>query len=145
MKRELVIQLKTINFFLNKRIEELHKSFDGNLSPISGLILKFIFQNSDKVIFQKDIEEEFSMKKSRLSKILSSMEKEGYVKRVSVKEDARLKQIILGEKAKELNENILKSKEEIEKIIFKNIDEKNLDIFFEVLQEMVSNLKKDME
>ncbi|HHX68751.1 MAG: helix-turn-helix domain-containing protein [Miniphocaeibacter sp.] len=145
MKRELVIQLKTINFFLNKRIEELHKSFDENLSPISGLILKFLFQNPDKLIFQKDIEEEFSIKKSRLSKILSTMEKEGYVKRVSVKEDARLKQIVLGEKAKELNENILKSKEEIEKIILENIDEKELDIFFKVLEEMVSNLKNDME
>ena len=84
------------------------------------------------------------MKKSRLSKVLSSMEKEKLIKRESVKEDARLKQIVLGERAKTLNKNILKSKQEIENILLKDIDSKDLEIFYSVVDKIVENLKEDI-
>ena len=72
------------------------------------------------------------------------MEKEKLIKRESVKEDARLKQIVLGERAKTLNKNILKSKQEIENILLKDIDSKDLEIFYSVVDKIVENLKEDI-
>ncbi len=127
------------------RFEKFKRKHTNNMPIIKGIILKYIFENKGKEIFQKDIEEEFSIKKSRLSKILSSMEEDELISREPVKEDARLKKIMIGDKAKTLNENVLKSKKEIEDILLKDIDEKDLEIFFNVVDKIVENLKEDIQ
>ena len=70
------------------------------LTGVQSRILAFVYHESSKRdIFQKDIEEELDIRRSSVTSVLQLMEKNGYIKRVSVTEDARLKKIILTEKA----------------------------------------------
>lgn len=144
LQREIFIDIKHLNSLLMKKMRCAHEGLNKDLNPLSGLILKFLFLNQNIDIYQKDIEEEFMINKSRLSKILSNLEKADLVKRVSSKEDARFKKIVLGEKAKKINKNILKSKEELEKSMLNGVTEKELEIFYNVLDKIENNLKRTL-
>ncbi|MDL2310639.1 MarR family transcriptional regulator [Peptostreptococcaceae bacterium OttesenSCG-928-C18] len=143
MEKEIFLEIKKLNMFLNMRFQKIRKDHINNFSMAEGIIIRYLFENEKNITFQKDIEDDLHFKKSRLSKILSSMEEDELIKRESVKEDARLKQIVLGEKAKTLNKNILKNKQELENIILKDIDSKDLEVFYSVVDKIVENLKID--
>lgn len=69
------------------------------ITDVQSRILGFIQHNADKRdIFQKDIEGHLDIRRSSVTSVLQLMEKNGYIKRISVSEDARLKKIILTEK-----------------------------------------------
>jgi len=77
------------------------------ITGVQSRILGFISHNSEKRdIFQKDIEEELDIRRSSVTSVLQLMEKNGYIKRVSVCIDARLKKIILTEKGLEIQKNV---------------------------------------
>ena len=107
MDKEIHIGRKII--ILSKRI---HRRLDNGTSKygITGVqsrILGFIYHNSEKRdIFQKDIEEELDIRRSSVTSVLQLMEKNGYIERVSVSKDARLKKIILTEKGIEIQRNV---------------------------------------
>ena len=99
MEKEVHIA-KKINI-LAKRI---HRRIDKEASQygitgVQGRILGFINHNSkNRDIFQKDIEEELDIRRSSVTSVLQLMEKNGFIERVSVSEDARLKKLIITEK-----------------------------------------------
>lgn len=66
-------------------------------------VLGFLFHNRDREIFQKDLEDAFSIRRSTVSRTLKLMEKKGLIKRESVNFDARLKKLLLTEKAMEIS------------------------------------------
>lgn len=80
-----------------------------------GWIMKYLQENKDKDIFQKDIESFFAISRSTVTNILKLMEKKGYILRVSVDTDARLKKITLTEKGSEVNTLIKQAVMENEK------------------------------
>lgn len=77
------------------------------VTSVQARILGFLYHKSNKKdIFQKDIEEELDIRRSSVTSVLQLMEKNGYIKRVSVFEDARLKKIILTDKGLEIEKNV---------------------------------------
>lgn len=65
---------------------------DDELTPMQRHILNYILlETLHRDIYQKNLEEEFQVRKSTVSGILKLMEKNGFIYRESVKEDARLK------------------------------------------------------
>ena len=62
-------------------------------------IIQFLADNSDKEIYQKDIEHFFSLTAPSVSNKLRDLQKKGLVDRVYSKVDTRLKQVIMTEKA----------------------------------------------
>ena len=71
------------------------------------------------------------------------MEKKGYIERVSVESDARLKKLILTEKAKEIQKkNRIDIYNNVEKKLTQEIAEEELKVFFKVLIKMKQNFMK---
>ena len=86
------------------------------LTPMQKHVLTFIlFETMERDLYQRDIEEEFRIRRSTASGILQLMEKNGFIYRKSVARDARLKQIIPTEKAEKLRMDILVNIQEMEK------------------------------
>lgn len=86
---------------------------NDDLTTMQKHVLKFILlETMHRDLYQKDIEEEFQIRKPTVTGILKLMEKNGYIYRESAKQDARLKQIIPTEKAEKIRPAILKSIEE---------------------------------
>jgi len=135
-------EIKIINN-LSKRYIDKHKSIkdEENLTSMQGWIIKYIFKNENKDIFQKDIENEFSIRRSTATVILQLMEKNNLITRESVTYDARLKKITLTEKAIEFHNTIKKDILKFEEQLIKDISEEELEVFFKVIEKMKKNIE----
>ena len=77
-----------------------------------GWIIRYLYTNQDKDVFQKDIEQYFSIGRSTVTNIIQLMERKGYIARESVEHDARLKKVVLTEKGirnQEMLEDLVES------------------------------------
>lgn len=120
---------------IHRRIDR-EVSQDG-LTEIQAKILAFVRFNSDKKdIFQKDIEEEFGIRRSSVTSVLQLMEKNGYIKRVSVFEDARLKKIILTEKGLEIQKSVCDFILKFEKSLRDELTEDEFNILISIIDKL---------
>ena len=108
---------------------------DGDgLTVMQKHILKFILlETLHREIYQKDIEEEFQIRKSTVTGILQLMEKNGFIYRENVEKDARLKRIIPTKKAEALRPSILSHINESEAQMTQGISEKDSSSLLQVL------------
>ena len=67
-------QLASLNHLIKRTLEKEHSSELMKISAANGYILFYLHDNKDKDVFQKDLEEYFSITRSTASKILSLME-----------------------------------------------------------------------
>ena len=72
--------------------------------------------------------------------ILQLLEKNGYLKRQSVSEDARLKKLVLTAKAIEVHDQIIARMEAFEKRLSEGISEEEKEVFFRIMDQMKKNL-----
>ncbi len=108
----------------------------------------FFIKQSEKDIFQKDLETEFGLKRPTVSLGLNHMEELGLIERKSVKSDARLKKIILKKRAVEILEKSGMIIDEFEQSIQKNFKRDeivNLMHYFEKLQKILKSLDTNGE
>ena len=114
-------------------------SLNGKLSGAQGRILHFILAQTDD-IFQKDIEEEYSLRPSSATEILKKMEQNGLIHREPTSYDGRLKKIIPSEKAIHYQKQVITDLTKLEHDLTKGIDPEQLEVFFEVMEKMLKNL-----
>ena len=114
---------------------------DDELTPMQRHILNYILlETLYRDIYQKNLEEEFQVRKSTVSGILKLIEKNGFIYRESVKEDARLKRILPTKKAEALRPSILEHIHETEIRMTEGVSEQDLFLCKKVLYQMCQNL-----
>ena len=114
---------------------------DDELTPMQRHILNYILLEAlHRDIYQKNLEEEFQVRKSTVSGILKLIEKNGFIYRESVKEDARLKRILPTKKAEALRPSILEHIHETEIRMTEGVSEQDLFLCKKVLYQMCQNL-----
>lgn len=79
-----------------------------------GWLIGFLYDNRDRDIYQRDLQQQFSVRRSTMTGILQTMEREGMITRKTVEWDARLKKIELTEKAVEHQEKFQRTINAIE-------------------------------
>ena len=119
------------------------KLYVEKMTGTHGWALGFFFSNRDRDIFQKDFEQEFNIRRSTASNILSLIEKNGLITRESVPYDARLKKITLTPKAIEVQCVVDKAFEKLEDTIKKDITDEELQVFFRVIDKINNNLERN--
>lgn len=124
---------------LRRRLDMLssRKEFSGS----QGRTLHFLLAQSED-IFQKDIEEEYSIRPSTATELLKQMEKNGLITREPVAYDNRLKKIVLTDKALMYRKQVVDDLTALEESLIKDIPEEKLNIFFEVIEKMMDNLSE---
>lgn len=111
-----------------------------NITATNGWVIGFLVENSDRDIFQRDLEAQFSIRRSTASKILQLMEKKGLIIRESVKHDARLKKLVLTPRAKELLKLATNDMLSLEQRLTHGLTEEELSCFFAVTEKLKNNL-----
>ena len=111
------------------------------LTDVNGWAIGYLYDNKGMDIFQKNFENKFSIRPSTASNILKTMEQKGLIKRVSVESDARLKKIVLTEKAIEIHKKVVKEIENREIRLKSGISEEELQVFFSVMQKLSANME----
>ena len=119
---------------------------DDGLTTMQKHVLKFLLlETLHKVVYQKDIEEEFQIRKSTATGMLQLLEKNGFIVRESEKKDARLKRIIPTRKAEALRPSILAHIRQSEAQLTADISEADVLICKKVLCQMLYNVSEHKE
>ena len=108
-----------------------------------GWAIGFFYHNRDRDIFQRDFEKECNVRPSSATSMLKLMEKNGLIKRVGVDYDARLKKIVLTEKAIKIQETLDEKFAALEKRLSEGISEEELETFFTVLSKIRKNIGEE--
>lgn len=139
--RRVLYQIKSLEKSILRHNKE--KSIkDKEITATQMEILLYIFKNEDKDIYQKDLENVLNLRRATVSGVLQTMEKNNLITRITDAEDTRTKKIILNEETRNIFLRHLKQFDEIEKVIVDGISEKELEVFFEVIQKMKNNVEK---
>lgn len=93
--RRIIRDMHCVSNKLSRQLDNLLST--QGITHMQFAILSFITRstNDGKDVFQKNLEISFDIRPSSVSSILSLMEEKKLIKRVSVKNDARLRKIIL--------------------------------------------------
>ena len=111
------------------------------LTSIQSRMIRFLYLESKKRdVYQKDIEEEFNIRRSSVSSVLQLLEKKGYIERVSVEKDGRLKKIVLTGTGKLIQEKVHSLIQEGEKRLKEELTEEELNLFIDILSRLSKKL-----
>ncbi|MGL5379626.1 MarR family winged helix-turn-helix transcriptional regulator [Clostridium sp.] len=142
-KLKLGLDISRAHHIISRNVDAaVINSIDDNLTVSQAYVIDFIYMEREyRDVFQKDLEKEFDLKRSSISLMLNNMEKNGLIQRVPVAEDARLKKIVITEKAIMLNKNISTAIDSVETKLSKNITEEEIKVFYKVLDKIRNNLE----
>ncbi len=88
-------QIKAVSHLLERRTnQQLALAGAGDLTPMHGMVLAFLCRRPEQALYQKDVENHFSISPSTATCILKLMEQKGYLRREPVPHDARLKRLV---------------------------------------------------
>ena len=138
-------QIKMLNHMISRKVMCISlKNGMDQVTLMHGWIIAWLYENQDKDIFQKDLETQFHITRSTVTNILKLMEKKGYIKRVSVDYDARLKKLVLTEMALKIQkQNFRDVQTMVEQQLVKDIPDEEVRIFLQVLHKMKENLEPE--
>lgn len=136
-------ELRTINLMIHRCVHMKNSAeFGQKASEVHFWILIYLHRNLHKEVFQRDLEAEFEVRRSTMTGILNTMEKNGLIIRESVDYDARLKKLVLTDKAKEITTNKYIKIKEFEKKLIEGVTEDELQGFFATIEKIKKNLSK---
>ena len=103
-------QIRRVDNLIFRKINQFARA-NGveQATPMHGWIIEYLYRHRDEPVFQRDIEREFSITRSTVTNMLQLMERKGYIRRLSVPQDARLKQLVLTEEGVRFHEKTMLS------------------------------------
>ena len=145
MKREETIGfiIRSLdNMMMRNAVGDEKSDKKGMMPVMQGWIIGYLYDHKDEEIFQRDIEAEFYIARSTVTCLVKQMEQKGYIARVAVERDCRLKRLCILEKGEKIHEKFLQNIDRVEEQIREGVSEDELQIFFKVATQIRDNLEK---
>lgn len=141
-ERHIGLEIRNLSNLIRRDVEKHADELEFKPNKgVRGWAIDYFYENRDRDIFQKDFEEKFSIRRSTASNILKLMEKNGFITRESVANDARLKKIVLTEKAVRLHNCIAEDIEKRENKLKKGLTDEEIEAFFSIIQKLKANME----
>ena len=95
-QNELGFRIGILSNLIHRRIDQaIHSVQENPCTGMQGHIMGYLYRNRGRDVFQRDLQEWLSVRRSTVTGLLQLMEKRGLITRESVAQDARLKKIAL--------------------------------------------------
>ena len=135
--------IKSLSRMIGRRADDsAGRRYLDSLTGTNGWIIGYLAHNRDKEVYQRDIESHFSVRRSTVSRVVTLMEQKGLVERCSVDGDARLKKLVLTDKAWKIHEEIESDLTALEERLISGISEDELRVFRSVAEKMAQNMRE---
>ncbi len=134
MRKKIGKNIHIVSNKIDRKMDMLMGQFDCTHSQFA--VMFYILENNDRDVFQRDIEEEFDIRRSSVSAALSNLEEKGYIMRSSVSQDARLKKITVTPKGERLINESRKVINEFEIELTAALTDEEISVFFRVLDKL---------
>lgn len=144
MQINIIREIKNLNISIGKM---LFSSEDGILGkhpkPLQIEIINYLSKNQDKVVYQKNLEENLKISKAAISEVLINMERNGFIEKINDTSDARRKRVALSSETKKMHEDIEKKIDKLNDTLLDGINNDDLNIFIKVINKLKDNMKKE--
>ena len=142
-QEKIGLEIRKLNHEMNRSLEMQVKA-EGidEVTLMHGWIMRYLYENREKEIYQKDIEKHFSIGRSTVTNIIQLMEKKGFIERQAVQSHARLKKVLLTEKGEKTHETIEALIIQLNQNMMEGIEPEELQIFLQVLSKIRQNIEK---
>ena len=130
--------LRKLNNHIQKRSHSFYNRKEIKECSLSNLwVIDYLTDNSDKDIYQKDIETEFSINRATVSKMLTLMEEKNFITRIPCEEDGRLKKIKVLPEGEKLKSICLAIRKEMEKELSFSLTQEEVETLKNILKKMI--------
>ena len=133
-------EIKTISNLIKREISGMF-SEEEHITGVQGRILGYLYHHQEEEIFQRDLEAEFLIRRSTVTGILQLMEKNGYIRRISAPDDARMKKLIITEKGIEAQRRMKDRLCRFEDLFQSNITPEDLQYLKKLFKQLEENIK----
>lgn len=142
-KRELGFEIKSINNMIRRKLDIRFAAAGlGELVGMQGPMLGYLHREGRQHdVFQRDLEKEFNIRRSTATVMLQNLEQKGFIVRMAVDSDARLKKIVLTDKAILHNLAICREIEAFNRELEAEISSGEKEDFLRVLDKIKKNLE----
>ncbi len=130
--------LRKLNNFIQKYSHSLYSRKETNECSLSNLwVIDYLMDNTDKDIYQKDIETEFSINRATASKMLSLMEEKKFISRETSAVDGRLKKVVVLPEGEKMRKICLNIRKEMEQELTSPLTKEEAETLKKILRKMV--------
>lgn len=142
-QQEIGLQIHKLDHTISRRLRcGVLKAGVDEVTFMHGWLLRYLYENDEHPIYQKDIEHYFSVGRSTVTGTLKALERSGYVYRESVENDARLKRVRLTEKGRKTHETLQGVIDGLDEQLLQEIEEEELLIFLKVAEQIRKNIEQ---
>ena len=138
-----------VGFRIHKVDMEMKKLMDARMREAgyddvtltNGWILKYLYDNRDKEIYQRDMEKHFAIGRSTVTTIIQLMEKRDLVRRESVESDARLKKVMLTENGFRHHDHVVSNFSRIHEEILGALSSEEKDLLLKCMEKISNRIE----
>ena len=142
-REDIGFQIRTLSHLVKRTVDQVaFDEQDDHPTGVQGWILGYLYENQGREIFQRDIQEQFSIRRSTVTGILQLMERNGLITRSSVERDARLKKLELTPRGVELHERVERSIRQVEDRLSQCLTPEEKDTFLTICEKIRAHLKE---
>ncbi len=134
-------QIRTLSNLISRKINQMVSDEEETLTAHQSWVLDYLTKNHNQDIFQRDIEKKFSIRRSTASHMLQLMEKNGYIRRISSPDDARMKKLIITEKGIEAQKRMKDRLYRFEEIFQSGLSSEDLQYLKQLLYKLGCNIR----
>ncbi|MDD6482389.1 MAG: MarR family winged helix-turn-helix transcriptional regulator [Lachnospiraceae bacterium] len=136
----LGIDIRILSNLIYHKMNQITTETD-NLTVHQCFILQYLSQNTGKEIYQKDIEELFSIKRSTANQMLRTLENRGYISREVSAQDSRKNIIAPTEEGIASSEHLTQHMYQFMKKLHGDISTEELEQFEKTLKKLWHNIE----
>ncbi len=140
--KKIGFEIKILSNLIKRSINDhMIKTGVEGLTGLQAMIIRYIFKHSQTGnVYQRDLENEFNIRRSSVTGVLQLMERNGLITREHVEHDARLKKLVLTPKAIKIHNTIKQAIIEVEKKLRKGLSDEELNSFLATLDKIKKNV-----
>ena len=142
MERRIGLELKQVSNLIKRSMDSRHAGQTGGITAVQGWLLGYLYHEAEiggRTVLQRDLEGEFQIRRSSVTGLLQTMEKNGVVTRAPVEGDGRQKKLLLTERGRAICLAMEAAMEESEAALARDITPGDMEIFWRVLDQIRVN------
>lgn len=141
MEKDCGAQINLLSRMLKRR---LNVTLQGlGITAIQSRVMFYIMDHClEGPVFQRDVEQVFSLSRSTATGILQQLEEKDLLRRESVPSDARLKNLVPTPRAAELDAEVRACLRQSEAVLTRGLSDGQVQLFKETLATMAANLEQ---
>ena len=142
-REDIGFQIRTLSHLVKRTVDQVaFAEQDDHPTGVQGWILGYLYENQGREIFQRDIQEHFSIRRSTVTGILQLMERNGLITRSSVERDGRVKKLELTPRGVELHERVERSIRQVEDRLSQCLTPEEKATFLTICEKIRAHLKE---